>query len=65
MEKKVSITPVVDKDSTVMDTNDSKVDEIPDKDFKIMIIRMSNEIKEEANKFTNEFQENINKKLKK
>jgi hypothetical protein len=47
--------------STIMDTNDSKVDDIPDKEFKRMIIRMINKTKEDINKCLNEFKQNINK----
>jgi hypothetical protein len=46
---------------TIMDTNDSKVDDIPDKEFKRMIIRMINKTKEDINKCLNEFKQNINK----
>jgi hypothetical protein len=43
--------------SLVTNTNDSEVEEIS-KNSKEMIIRIINEIKEDMNKWLNEFQEN-------
>jgi hypothetical protein len=45
----------------MMDSNDNEVDEIPDKDFKTMIRRMIDEIKEDTNKHLNEFKDNRSK----
>jgi hypothetical protein len=45
MENQGNMTPSKVKNSTIMDTNESKVAEIPDKEFKGMIIRMIKENK--------------------
>jgi uncharacterized protein YlbG (UPF0298 family) len=42
MRKTGNMTPTKFKNPTVMYSNDSVVDEIPDKEFKNMIIRMVN-----------------------
>jgi hypothetical protein len=39
------MTPPKISNSTIMDTNNSEVNEIPDKEFKGIIIRMSNKIR--------------------
>jgi arginine utilization protein RocB len=51
--------------SFITNINDSEVDEISDKEFKTMTIRMTNKIKEDMdmNKCLNEFQESLNKGL--
>lgn len=43
-----------------MASNGIKLNEIPDKEFKIIILSMLKEIEHGKNKFLNEFQENIN-----
>jgi hypothetical protein len=51
------------KNATITDSNDNEVYEISDTEFKIMIIRIMIEIKEDTNKHINEFQENTSKHL--
>jgi hypothetical protein len=46
-----------------VDSNDNEVGEMPDKEFKRMIMRMFNKIKKDTNKCLNKFKENINKQL--
>jgi hypothetical protein len=48
---------------TPIDTSYSEVDEVSDKELKIMIIRTINKIKENMYKCLNEFQKNTNKQL--
>jgi hypothetical protein len=59
MKRKI-MTPSNVNNSTIMDNSDNEMDEIPDKELKPMIIRMSNEIKEDINKCLNKFQEKTN-----
>jgi hypothetical protein len=46
-----------------VDTNDNEVVEIPDKKFKRMIARMTNEINDNLDKYLNKLKENTNKHL--
>jgi hypothetical protein len=57
MKKQGNTTPLKLSNSTIMDFNNSEVNKISDKEFKRMIIKMINEIKEDMNKWLNEFQE--------
>lgn len=47
-----------------MASNDIKLNEISDEEFKRIIISMLKEIKQEKNQFLNEFPENINGRMK-
>jgi hypothetical protein len=55
------MTPSKVNNFTVTDFNDGEVDEISDKEFKRMIIRMIDAIKDDTNKYLDEFKENANK----
>jgi hypothetical protein len=52
IEKYDNITPPNFNNPIVTDTKDSEVSEIPEKELKRMIIRMTNEIKQDVNEFT-------------
>jgi hypothetical protein len=56
------MTPQKVNNFTIVDANNSEVNEIP-KDLKRMIIRILNEIKEDMTKHLNKFKENTNKQL--
>jgi hypothetical protein len=61
MEKQGNIISQKVNNSTTMDSNDSEVDEIPDKELKRIITRMINEIEEDTCNHLNLFKENTNK----
>jgi hypothetical protein len=58
MRKEDNITFPKLNNFTSANTNNNEVEEILDEEFKTMIIRMINEIKEDINKCLHEFQEN-------
>jgi hypothetical protein len=50
MKKQCSMIPLKVKHFKIMISNDSEMDGISDKEFRVMIVRMFNKIKENTNK---------------
>jgi hypothetical protein len=63
MFKNKITTPPKVNNFTIMNSNDSEVNEVSDKEFNRRLLRMINKIKENRNKRLNEFQESTKKQL--